>query len=298
MRRRSRLGLAIALFFAVGLEGSASPTPFRGFVGEFVWSGQGRFFGGFSAIEVSADGSHFLAVSDHGAWVRGVFRRDATGQIAGVDAGEVTPLLGKTGQPLRKGRTDSEGLALAPDGTMFVSFEGPARMLRFATVGARAQNLPSPPEFATFEMNASLEALAIGPDGSLYTMPERSGRIDWPFPVFRFRDGVWTQTTSIPRSGNFLPVSADFGPDGKFYLLERQFRGLAGFASRIRRFTLKGDQLTNEQVLLQTEVGAHDNLEGMAIWRDKTGVLRATMIADDNFNFLFRTEIVEYRLPD
>ena len=55
--------------------------------------------------------------------------------------------------------------------------------------------------------------------------------------------------------------------------------------------------LTAERTLLQTDPGTFDNLEGLAVWRDATG-LRATMISDDNFLALFRSQIVEFRLPE
>ena len=119
-----------------------------------------------------------------------------------------------------------------------------------------------------------------------------------PFPVYRFRNGVWDQPFILPRRGYFLAVAADIGPDGRFYLLERQFFGLLGFGSRVRRFTMSPDGLSKEETLLQTTPGQHDNLEGLSVWRDASGTLRLTMISDDNFLFLQRTEIVEYRVPD
>ena len=53
-----------------------------------------------------------------------------------------------------------------------------------------------------------------------------------------------------------------------------------------------------EQTLFETPMGMFDNLEGLSVWRDATGALRATMISDDNFFFLQQTQIIEFRLPD
>jgi hypothetical protein len=91
-------------------------------------------------------------------------------------------------------------------------------------------------------------------------------------------------------------VDADFGPDGRFYLLERDLT-LLGFRSRLRRWDITAEGPGNEVTLFQTAAGTHDNLEGLSIWRDSTGGLRATMISDDNFLPLQRTELVEYALP-
>jgi len=136
----------------------------------------------------------------------------------------------------------------------------------------------------------------MAPDGALYTMPERSGGASRPFPVYRYRDGEWTRPFSIPRRGPFLPVGADFGPDGRLYLLERHLGGISGFLSRVRSFRIDGDLLLDERPVLETSAGQHDNLEGIAVWKDKGGHIRLTMVSDDNFFILQRTELVEYRL--
>ena len=297
MQRRAFLALTAGFGLLAGLQGSATPVPPAGLLSDVVWTMDDPRFGGFSAIEVQPDGLGFVALSDKGAFVRGRFERDGEGRIARITASPPVPLKGQGEEPLRPGRTDSEGLAMAPDGSAWVSFEGPARVLRYARLNGPAENLPSPPEFARMQPNSALEALAIGPDGTLYTLPERSGGEKRPFPVYRFRNGTWDHDLSIPRSGGYLAVAADIGPDGRFYLLERQFRGLAGFSTRLRRFDL-GKTLTGETTLLQTPVGLHANLEGMSVWRDGAGRLTATLIADDRFSFLFATRIIEYRLHD
>lgn len=297
MRRRPVVGLTLAALVVLGLQGSATEPAGPGFLGAYTWRAQDSGFGGLSAIEVAADGAGFIAVGDRGGWIAGRLVRDEGGRIAGVEAGAVQPLLARPGDgPLRDGRRDAEGLAQAPDGSLYISFERAARVLRYAAPGAAAENLPTPPEFAGFRRNGALEALAIAPDGALYTLPERSGGAERPFPVWRFRDGVWSQPFSLPRQDDFLPVGADFGPDGRFYLLERDFRGLAGFASRVRSFALTDDGLFDARVEMESGAGLHDNLEGIAVWRDGAGDIRLTLVSDDNFLPVQRTEIVEYRV--
>ncbi|MFV0299754.1 MAG: esterase-like activity of phytase family protein, partial [Paracoccus sp. (in: a-proteobacteria)] len=141
------------------------------------------------------------------------------------------------------------------------------------------------------------EALAIAPDGTLLTLPERSGKLTRPFPVWRWRDGTWDQPFSVPRNGDWLAVGADIGPDGRFYLLERDFKGLLGFRSRVRRFDLSETELTNERTLLESFPLQYDNLEGISVWDDGSEI-RMTLISDDNCGFLQRTELVEFRVTD
>lgn len=296
MQRRARLGLIAAALLLVGLQGAATPQVPPGFLAAWRWSMDDPRFGGFSAIEISDDGRAFTAISDRGAWTRGVITRDAEGRIAAIVAGPVVRLLGKGDQPLGGNRIDAEGLAIAADGSAFVSFEGKTRVLQYARLDGPAENLPDFTAFRRLSLNSSLEGLAVDAQGRLYTLPEGGEGSDAPVPVYRY-DGAWSEVFSMPPGGGFLPVGADFGPDGRLYVLERRFLGLGGFASRVQAMAIPAPGGTaRPETVLETPAGLHDNLEGLAVWRDETGAIRLTMIADDNFNFYQRTEIVEYRL--
>ncbi|MDF0601198.1 esterase-like activity of phytase family protein [Psychromarinibacter sp. C21-152] len=265
-------------------------------VGSYTWEESGKAFGGFSGLEVDADGTRFTAISDRGGIVQGRLLREGD-SIAGVEAGPVRKLKGPENEALGRFWTDAEGLAQGADGRVFVSFEGKHRVWAYARPDSAATDLPQHPHFDRLQLNSSLEALAIGPDGALYTLPERSGRKLLPFPVYRFAGGEWTYAFDLPRRGEFLPTGADFGPDGRLYLLERDFTGLFGFRSRVRSFDVTNDGIRDERTVLETRVGTHDNLEGLSVWRDAGGAIRLTMISDDNFRPFQVTEFVEYRLP-
>lgn len=310
MQRRTRLALIAAALMSLTLEGSASSPPPEGFISAFRLGMADPLFGGLSGLELSDDGADFTALSDGGTHMRGTISRDAKGAITRVTMTRPIPLKSNTDAPLRSGRSDSEGLAIAPDGTTYISFEGVARLLRYDRIDGLATNLPTPQEFAAFPRNASLEALAIDAEGRLYTFPEelrgskkvrlltgQPGNSGGPdFPLWRFANGTWSQPFNLPRRDNYLPVGADFGPDGRLYVLERQFRGIAGFGSRVRSFVVGAKGLSDEKTILQSPIGLHDNLEGIAVWRDREGDIRLTMVSDDNFLALQRTELVEYRV--
>lgn len=264
-------------------------------VGSRTWKEPVDGFGGFSSIEVSANGSSFLATTDKGLFAEGVFVRSG-GRIVGIDNTRFRPILGTEGERLVSYRTDAEGLAVHGGRDIYVSFEGQHVIRKFAALDGPSEVLKMPPSFRNMQANSSLEALAVDGDGVLYTIPERSGRLDRPFPVWRNADGRWDSRLSIPRRDGFLIVGADFGPDGRLYVLERSFNGISAFASRVRRFEVGQGKLTQEQTLLTTTSGTHDNLEGISVWKNDAGNIRVTMISDDNFRFFQKTEFVEYRL--
>ena len=296
MRPRSFIALGLIALLTGGAQAGKPIGPAR-FVGAYVWRLPDKAFGGFSGLELSRDGRRFTSVSDHGSIVAGRLLRDNSGRISAVRAGPIRRLKRPDGRGVNLMQSDSEGLAMRDGGPLFVSFERIHRVWKYPRLNSNAVPLPRHPDFRKMQINSSLEALAIGPDGALYTLPERSGAPRRPFPVYRYQGGKWSQPFSIPRRGAFLASGADFGPDGKFYLLERRFELPFGFATRVRRFTITGNSISDETLILQTHVGRFDNLEGLALWRDKAGLIRLTMISDDNFNALQRTEFVEYRLP-
>lgn len=270
----------------------------QGFLVQFEWESDDPLFGGFSAIDMAENGTRVTLITDRGAYGVGVVMRDAKGQIIGVQLQPLRLLRGKGDAPLSAGRNDSEGLAIAADGTVYISFEGAARVLRYDRLDGQADNLPDHPDFAKFQRNSALEALAIDAQGTLYTLPERSGAVDLAFPIYRYKDGVWDVPFSLPREPRYLPVGADIGPDGRLYVLLRDFLGISGFSSKLIRMEMGQSTLGASEVMFQSPVGFHDNLEGVSVWRDGAGRLRASMVADNNFLPFLSSGIVEYTLPD
>ncbi len=259
------------------------------------WQIDAPWFGGFSGLWIAPDGSRMIALSDRGTLVSADIDRNG-GRIVGIRNPKPVRLRASSGAPLLNELTDGEGLAITPDGTIHVSYEQVHRVARYVTPGGAAQILPRPAAFRAFDDNRGLEALASDRQGRLYALPEDHPTPDGRIPVFRWDGRAWTVPFTLPKRGDFLPVGADFGPDGRFYLLERDL-GITGFRNRLRSWDLTGDAPADERTLIEAS-GVHDNLEGVSVWRDSNGRLRATMISDDNFLPLQRTEIVEYVLKE
>lgn len=286
------------LFLALALIASAAvgAAPQLSFESRLVWSYSDPAFGGFSGIEVRDGGADFTAIGDRGIWATGRMIREE-GRLTGIDTTGLGSLHGVDGKPLKGEDTDAEGFAIAPDGRFYVSFEAFHRIRRYDDIDGPAVAVPGDPAFKKLQDNSGLEALAVDADGVLYAVPERSGLWERPFPVYRLIDGAWSSDLSLTRTGKFLMAGADFGPDGRLYVVERDFSWVGGFATRIRRFTLGPDGFDDGETLLEAGMrGSTDNFEGISVWADPEGVTRITLIADDNFFPLQSTVIAEYRL--
>lgn len=294
MRKRFVLSLIAGTCMVSGMLAARIPDDSPARLGSQVsFSFDHDDFGGLSGLEVSADGRQFIATSDSGMFVTGEIQRSPK-RITDVQVTSLAPIKNTERKNVRGREADAEGLALRDDGRLYVSFEAYHRVWTYRGTESEAAWIPRHADFKSRWGNSSLEALAIDANGALYAIPERSGRDTKDFPVYRYADGRWEQPFHIPRVDDFLIVGADFGPDGLLYVLERDFRGLAGFRSRARRFALGPDGVSDEATLFTTHSPIHDNLEGLSIWRDDAGAIRLTMVSDDNFNFFQRTQLVEY----
>jgi len=279
--------IAAAILLAAGSSNADTSL-----VGRYNLPSEDKLYGGISALHMNDNGSGFVAMSDRGEWFTATVTRNTEGAIVDVTVSPPQPIQTTVTKQRNRPSRDTEGLAIGPDGELYISFEGISRVSRFDALDAAEVPLPRPEDFKTHQGNSGLEALAIDDTGALYTMPERSGRFDTPFPVYRFADGQWTTPFAIPRTGSYLIVGADFGPDGLMYLLERDFSGF-GFYTRVRRIDLSAG---TAETILETGLGVHGNLEGISVWENADGETIMTLVADDNFRRLFANEIAEYRI--
>lgn len=290
--RHSILAIWIALWSGLG---PASAEPQLTLTSNVVWQIPQAWFGGFSAVEASADGTVLTLLSDRNRLVTvRIYRTD--GRIDSVQLLSQRPLLHANGSLLKGPWADSEGLAISADGQAFVSFEFRHRVASLSLHSGRTTLLPAHPDFAGFETNKGLEALAIHPDGRLFALSEAGGDASGTTPLYAYDGTRWMIADRLPANAPFRPVGADFDTAGRLYLLERTLSPL-GFRSRIRRFDLTTTPPTG-QTLLTTLPGTFDNLEGISLWQDHNGETRLTLISDDNFLPIQKTQIVEFLLTE
>ena len=262
------------------------------FIGLYEWDTESVI--GISGIEVSDDGNGFVAVSDRGWWLTGNFIRSGE-VISGIDVSRLEPIIGSDGRPVSARRvgdwSDAEGLAIAPDGTAWVSFERWAHVWRFPQVFGRAQGIPDHPTFYDHADNWQLEAAAIAPDGTIYVFSEKP--LVEGFPIYRLgTNNQWTIEGYLPEQEVFAMVGADFDADGSIYILERKLIVGLWWQNRIRHVRLDG---TQDTILWTGERGEYRNLEGISVWQDEKGK-RLTLVSDNNARGV--TQFVEFRLTD
>ncbi|AXI44822.1 hypothetical protein C1J03_01500 [Sulfitobacter sp. SK012] len=281
----------VALVFA-STSAATQSAPVLRLDRSFVWSMDASWFGGWSGLEVTDNGRSLVTVSDKGRFLQARMLRD-DGHLAGVEIRRSVPLLDPKNRQLKHKRSDAEGLAIGSDGIIHVSFEHFHRLMQIDPATGRTKQKTKLPRDLKVKPNGGIEALAIGPDGTIFALAEHHlGRTSRPYPLYAYANGKWLVAATIPKRGRFRPVGADFDPQGRFWLLERATT-LLGFRSRIRRFDLSAPNLA-EETLLTTFPGRFDNLESISVWQDTAGQTRLTLMSDDNFLSIQRTEIIEF----
>ncbi len=281
--------LALTLFCLC--VGSAQAGPPLKQDGALRWQLSAPWFGGWSGIEVTANGSQMTVISDRGQLVQATLNR-SKGRIASVTIDSTKRLGPSSSGRLHKKASDAEGIAIADNGRAFVSFEHHHRIMGTNTDTGRTGGRINLPFQHALGNNAGVEALAISSDGTLFAIAEQAQAGGTPFPLYAYKNGHWRVSAHIPKRGPFVPVGADFDRFDRLWLLERAATPL-GFRSRIRRFVID-PRAPLEDTLLTTIPGQHDNLEGISVWADQGGQMHVTMISDDNFMRILRTQIVEY----
>jgi hypothetical protein len=262
-------------------------------------------FGGISGLHIEPDGAHFLAITDHGSWLRGriVYRN---GKPIGIADAEMAPILGFNGKPLAaRGWYDAESLT-ERDGIFYIGIERVEQIVRFDYrrdgFMARGEPIKTPPDFKTFKYNKSLECLTAPPPGAtlagvLIVVTERSLDSGGNLRSFLL-DGDRVTRFSVKRTDDFDVTDCAILPPGDLLLLERRYSPLRGVAMRIRRMpleSLKADALVDARPMIEVDLAYQiDNMEGMAVHHTTNGETIITLISDDNFSFIQRNLLLQF----
>jgi hypothetical protein len=292
--------------FGVGLALAACvilwrPTPANGPstpLWLIEWHGDGTGFGGMSGLDMVDHGQGFLTISDHGYLFRADLKRDSNGHISTIDSPTKYQFQDSFGRPVSGFQSDTEAVRQEADGSILVAFEGLARVARFHPPDMSPQTLHIWDRFRAIWGNQGMEALAIDAKGHIMTVLERPvvGKV---YRTLSYLGGDdWKDGPKLISDGRFMATDADFGPDGRLYVLERRFSFIWGYSTRISAYSAMGygpdAGFTPPEIILQTNPGAYSDFEGLSLWQDAKGRIIATLISDNNFLPFSPTTIAEF----
>jgi hypothetical protein len=277
------------------------------FRGGLILKSTYREFGGLSAIRIAPDGAQFISLSDHGRWLKGRITY-AGGRPTGIADAVMAPILGPDGQALAAhGWHDTESIA-DDDGTLYVGIEGANQIVRFDYgkdgLLARGHPIAVPPGIRTLPKNQGLEALVFVPKnqpmgGTLIAVSERgldkAGNLR-AFLIGGPAPGAFT----IRRIEHFDITDAALLPSGDLLILERSLSWPEGLMVQIRKITMqdiKPGMVVDGPVMFEADLRYEiDNMEGLAVHQTANGEVVLTLISDDNFYALQRTELLQFTL--
>lgn len=243
-------------------------------------------FGGLSALVKTPDG--YLSVSDRGVLFSFVGE--------GFERAQLAPLREENGELLEgSNRQDSESLALAQDGSVYVSFERDHRLVRYGRDGfAQGTVLRFPKSEKALVHNDGIEAIEFLGDGTLLMVGEGQAS-DPSTAVWLLKDGQKTRF-DLPLKDGFRPTGVVRLPESdRFILLERYYKPLLGVGTRLSYLNVSADSLTRGALLAELSPPTPiDNYEGITAHKDAQGRVIVTLVSDDNYSVLQRTLLVRF----
>ncbi len=245
--------------------------------------------GGISAISIDGRGTTAVLLSDRGRIITLRLHRRIDQSIAELSIVAAHPLLGQDEKPLPKHLADAEGIAPLPRGRFAVSFEGEHRIDAYTRDGRRIGPIAAPDILRRTPINRGIEALAAIDDRHLLWCIEESGEcyiLDGATSRLAFRSS---------RGDGYRVTGADAHPSGGVVILERRV-SILGFSARLRHVSLDDRGAAEERTLKEWSWGEVGNLEGVALWVDRSGALRAILVEDNNFSRLQRNRLLELTL--
>jgi hypothetical protein len=273
------------------------------FMAGFSLTSSDAGFGGLSGLVVGSDGTMLVAVSDRGYWLSARMRHDPDGRLTGLSQWEKEPMLAADKRAVRGRWTDAEALAQDSDGSFVVSLEQIHRLWRYPPVPATFRSVPRPlsvpAELVRAPANGGVECVAAVGDGRLVILTEDLRRPDgslagWIIDNHRFDEISYTSTEG------FTPSDCAILRNGDLLILERRLAGLEGWAARIRRVLKEalrsGARIDAIEIARIERPLAVDNFEGMAVHDHPGAGTFVYLVSDDNYFFLQRTLLLQFKL--
>lgn len=273
------------------------------FRGGLAISSKLREFGGLSGIHVQNGGSEAILVSDLG-YILLAELSYREGRLAAI----TIPHMMRAPLPPSIKRRDLEDITVGSQGELHLALERNNHQI--ATIAPRSGKaaaaalimLPQAGKLLGF--NKGIESIDIFPRGT-----ELAGRMiaigERPDKRTGSRIPCWivdVGTCAIKVRGKYEVTSARFLDNGDLLILERKFTPGFDIGMRLRRIRQReigvGKVLDGETLIEAGLAMQIDNMEGLAVHRDSSGVTILTLVSDDNLNFFQRTLILQFALSE
>ncbi len=315
------LGMTAPSFAAQNIKITAKPIDFspidskRTEYDELLWRGgveltaNYKHFGGFSGLELSADGQKMLAISDRGYWLKADIDYK-NGRLVALKNTQMTPILNSRGKKFPMWQADSEGLAKRNKSLddVVISVERNQAIYRFKfdenglNTKARATEWSILDNSHNIPGNRGLEGITSLPTNHKYRgwllataekkLNKNGNHTAWLIKADK------NLSLNIKRSGDFDITDVNYLPNGDIVILERAINILSGAQMQIRQICgrdIKPNALVDGKKLITANwFYAVDNMEGLAVHKSPTGETILTIISDDNFHFLQRTLMLQF----
>ncbi|MEM0943434.1 MAG: esterase-like activity of phytase family protein [Pseudomonadota bacterium] len=260
--------------------------------GAWELSGDNDWFGGLSGLMI--EGDRLIAVTDRAHLLRA--RLTIAGDVLSLSDATLWHLRQLNGKMHDFRTGDAEALTRAPQ-SVFISFERYHRISPMVPSG-RLQGQIRPQAFEGLPYNKGIEALAFVRGEGVLAIAEEVTEAGAPYWLFRGPDQV--ETGHLPLASRHQVTGGEVGPDGKLYLLRRDFNVIQGISIRVERFALAAGHPvpgSREEIAAFESAGRIDNMEGLAL-TEAGGETHLWIISDDNFSALQRTILVRLTLTE
>tara|TARA_Y100000991_G_scaffold22586_1_gene14487 strand:- start:306 stop:1199 length:894 start_codon:yes stop_codon:yes gene_type:complete len=253
-------------------------------------------YGGFSGLIVQDEGSEALILTDKSFFFVLKLQRNDDDILTGYSVTRKGRILSSKGEYLNGRNTDSESIVISKNNNYYISFESNHRIMMHTNVEGKGVFIPKHPMFRKLSVNKGIEALAIDNEDRLIAIPEKPPLGVSDIPIFRLQNNKWEIIKYLKIKDDFMVTDAEFLPQGLLLILERKFSWTQGFKTRFRLISLNKFDNKKPITVFTSTANQFDNLEGMALWKDKKGAIRILTVSDDNFHPLQQSEIREFFL--
>ena len=253
-------------------------------------------FGGISGLTISKNGENFVMISDKSFFFKGKIIRDNLNKIIDLKILEKGKLSSSKGEILTGKNIDSESIVKINRNGYYISFESNNRIMYHETLKSPGKFMPKHSDFNKLLFNDGIEALAIKENGELYAIPELPPKGKDYHPIYKFNNNEWSIIDEIKIDQGFKVVDAEMIDDKNLITLERKFSFYDGFKIRLRRIIFEKNNIKNSEILLESLPWEYYNFEGLSKWKDSNGKIYLTLISDNQFSPLLKTEFREFIL--